>query len=599
MGPPRSSCEETYRYSLNFSNRERSVVIIIVTLDRNHRNVLTDIDQRPPKGQRITRKKNRKTLSQDQKANGRKKVTNIVVSDTSSDSETGDVSEFPKRKPIPFEPRQTNMDQLAAAMAQLLHGQQRQQEQQQRQEEHQRQLMERQQQQEERQQELLERLANQNGEGKYKLKMAPYSNDDDIEDFLSQFEGKMQLGNVPEDEWVKYLVEVIAGKAREACRGINYTEATYDQMKEQLLSYFNIVPSSQLDRLKQYRWNDRLTPEEYVMKTEILLDRWLTPHEGIEQMREKLTIDRSLEGMSEPMRKWVREKEPKTKTEVITSMRVYLECHRRSERDVRSKNSFTKHSFQDYRRSSKNFQTGKPFIPKDRVKPEKDITCFKCHKKGHYARECRAETFVVQEIPVVKRTNECIGQIEDGKSVIMKIDTGCDRTTMRKTLVPERCLKNKFIKQELADGTMARRQLADVKIVIEGQTYKREVAVYEKLAAPVLLGQDLPLLQMLWNRSTIEERTKCLQSTGESGQLLAVTTRCQARQQEEAERQQQHEEETRDGGESSPLDIDDLSELEQQDERREETSEATSTMGSQGEVPQVEEMWSLEMTCLE
>ena len=196
--------------------------------------------------------------------------------------------------------------------------------------------------------------------------MAPYSNDDDIKDFLSQFEGKMQLGNVPEDEWVKYLVEVITGKAREACQGIHYTEATYDQMKEQLLSYFNIVPSSQLDRLKQYRWNDKLTPEEYVMKTEILLDRlkqyrwndkltpeeyvmkteilldrWLTPHEGIGQMREKLTIDRSLEGISEPMRKWVREKEPKTKTEVITSMRVYLECHRRSERDVRSKNSFT------------------------------------------------------------------------------------------------------------------------------------------------------------------------------------------------------------------------------------------------------------------
>ena len=175
--------------------------------------------------------------------------------------------------------------------------------------------------------------------------------------------------------------------------------------------------------------------------------------------------------------------------------------------------------------------------------------------------------------------------------MIMKIDTGCDRTTMRKTLVPERCLKNKFIKQELADGTMARRQLVDVKIVIEGQTCQREVAVYEKLAAPVLLGQDLPLLQMLWNRSTIEERTKCLQSTGESGQLLSVTTRCQARQQEEAERQQQHEEETRDGGESSPLDIeDDLSELEQQDERREETSEAISTMGGQGEVPQAEEM---------
>ena len=55
----------------------------------------------------------------------------------------------------------------------------------------------------------------------------------------------------------------------------------------------------------------------------------------------------------------------------------------------------------------------------------------------------------------------------------MKIDTSCDRTTTQKTLVPERCLKNKFIKQELADGTTARRQLADVKIVIEGQTRSR------------------------------------------------------------------------------------------------------------------------------
>ena len=43
-------------------------------------------------------------------------------------------------------------------------------------------------------------------------------------------------------------------------------------MKEQLLSYFNIIPNSQLDQLKQYRWKNKLTPEEYVMKTEILLD---------------------------------------------------------------------------------------------------------------------------------------------------------------------------------------------------------------------------------------------------------------------------------------------------------------------------------------
>ena len=102
---------------------------------------------------------------------------------------------------------------------------------------------------------------------RYKLHMAVYKDEDDIEDFLTKFEGKMKLAQISEDYWVEYLTEVISGRADEACREINYENASYNDVKRQLLKYFNVTAASQRKRLQRYRARDAKTPEEYARQS--------------------------------------------------------------------------------------------------------------------------------------------------------------------------------------------------------------------------------------------------------------------------------------------------------------------------------------------
>ena len=50
-----------------------------------------------------------------------------------------------------------------------------------------------------------------------KVKMEPYKDGEEIEDFLEMFEGKMKLHQIGEERWLVYLVELLQGRVREAC----------------------------------------------------------------------------------------------------------------------------------------------------------------------------------------------------------------------------------------------------------------------------------------------------------------------------------------------------------------------------------------------
>ena len=90
----------------------------------------------------------------------------------------------------------------------------------------------------------------------------------------------------------------------------------------------------------------------------------------------------------------------------------------------------------------------------------------------------------------------------------------------------------------MADGAVKRHQLADVRITIDDEEFQSEAAVAEKLAAPVLLGCDLPLEKLFWRRLPKKERERCIKEPSE--QMLAVTR-------QQVKRVQQEEEE-KDGG---------------------------------------------------
>ena len=216
-------------------------------------------------------------------------------------------------------------------------------------------------------------------------------------------------------------------------------------------------------------------------------------------------------GLHETERKWVQERNPTTPEEAARYMSLYEECHfKDNHRPTQDRKSLVKeHSY------SSKFK-GKPTVKKEsegahnRTDYLSNVTCYKCNKKGHIVKNCRAETFELMEAQFIDSPVDYMGSVEESALVRMKIDTGCDRTCVRKCLVPKEGLLGKYVTKRTAYGKERVSHLANVKLNIDGQEYQREVSVTDKLAAPVLLGRDLLLYQLksylrknvtnVWNR---------------------------------------------------------------------------------------------------
>ena len=120
-----------------------------------------------------------------------------------------------------------------------------------------------------------------------------------------------------------YLIPKLQGKGRDACAGLTYTE-TYTEVKEVLRKRFNVTEEGSRQSLRNLKFNDKMTPEEYAIQAMRLTSRWLTPDEGEEQMRQKVAMEQIVEGMSEGMKKWIIREQPRDPYAMAELMQVYL-----------------------------------------------------------------------------------------------------------------------------------------------------------------------------------------------------------------------------------------------------------------------------------
>ena len=129
----------------------------------------------------------------------------------------------------------------------------------------------------------------------------------------------------------------------------------------------------------------------------------------------------------------MQERNPTTPEEAARYMSLYEECH---SMDNHKPTPDRKSSLKEHSYSSK--LKGKPTVKKESEgahnRPDylSNITSYNCNKKGHIAKNCRAETFELMEAQLI---NSYMGSVEESALVRMKIDTGCDRIYVRKCLV--------------------------------------------------------------------------------------------------------------------------------------------------------------------
>ena len=424
----------------------------------------------------------------------------------------------------------------------------------------------------------------------YKLKMPKYSDGEDIETYLKQFEGNMKFGKVDEAEWVKYLITVLAGKASEALRGVEFETISYADVKERLLRYFNISPSSQREKLRRYRWSEKESPGEYCQQKKVLIARWLRPDEGVPQMLEKVLIDSAIETMETTAQKWIRERDPQMEEELLKAMRLYLECgHRGPNRHYQERRST---SYQGQPRRHGNTarttsSTQQTSTETTKKADKKTVTCYKCHKLGHFARECPEKAFLNEETISRGDRLRCKGTINQGREVEMWLDTGCSRTTVRSDLVPQQDLKKTRCRTRTASGELVDNPLADVELEVQGTKYRVEAAVSNNLPVSVLIGRDVPVDEMVAERMPLETLARCMQKiicregeTTEEETAFAVQTRNQRRQEMEAEEQRVAEEEA-EQTKARPLSLTE-DESDESEEEEEDPQDGEQENGVQG-----------------
>ena len=181
----------------------------------------------------------------------------------------------------------------------------------------------------------------------------------------------------------------------------------------------------------------------------------------------------------------------------------------------RSTPSREKPWYQDQKHSSKpSKDSGKQKNDGNNIQRERrpltEIRCYKCQKKGHFARNCTEKTYQFQER---KRESTFTGKGEvNGKPVQrIQIDSGASRTVVNRDLVSPTDIGKETIVVTFGNGATGKYPLAFIKVKIDEEEYKVKAAVVKDLAEEVLLGRDVPLHRHMAKRLSKEEQMDLLQ----------------------------------------------------------------------------------------
>ena len=295
------------------------------------------------------------------------------------------------------------------------------------------------------------------------LKIAPYQETEDIQDFLEAFEGIMNIQKVNPTGWVLRLTPLLSGKARTVCTDLGPTTA-YNGVKTAILEHYNVNVERSRKRFRAHVWTKGQEPMDWVTKGIKLAKRWLIPGDGgVDGMVNKIAIEHFLNGLPQEMRIWVASHDPETPEKVAQLIEAYDSAHSRQvpANERASERTRRYHPDPKYTATpSKKEFTSRP----QQKKPLAEMTCFKCNRKGHLARHCTEQNLRVRE-ESEKMVTFGEGKVNGQPVQRIQIDSGASRTVVDRRLVPFEEIGKETITVTFGNGTSGEYPLAPVPLM--------------------------------------------------------------------------------------------------------------------------------------
>ncbi|XP_077869382.1 uncharacterized protein LOC144360596 [Saccoglossus kowalevskii] len=329
---------------------------------------------------------------------------------------------------------------------------------------------------------------------------------DDINVYLRTFEKIAIAHHWPRNMWALKLVAHLSGKAQAAFSNMSDKDSNdYDLVKAAILQKYELTAEKYRSSFRSVKWDVRCESfTEWGARMENLLEHWLEAAEvdSMETMIDLLLREQIIENSPYELKIWIREREPKSRGEVIKLAEQYIAAHGKPKTDksMASNGKFRKWQSNSVQQSNKNSQAN---------------TCFKCGKPGHITTTCpmnlkpssnsgsgKGSKVFYCAGESKKNVDKCLyGSCMDihrckgllnGQEVVVLQDTGCTQTLIKSKFVSKRAyLLGQYVCVRLADSSTRQVPMARVHLNCKFYRGKLDVGVLDTLAEDVILGNEV------------------------------------------------------------------------------------------------------------
>ena len=351
--------------------------------------------------------------------------------------------------------------------------------------------------------------------------MTPYTEDEDIEHYLTTYERIAFANQWPRECWALYLVPLLSGKARAAYVAMDILDTRdYAKVKQAILAKYEIDPEAYRHRFRSMDFLEDETARELQSRLTDLYKKWICPAEkSKEQIGDVIVLEQFLRMLSPELRVWVKEHNPESSkqaadlAEAFTAARRHQKGYQLGIQEPTNRRTHGTPWDYDRKPSGKAVGGGRVFRrssspnsrPHQPSKPLPKIICHNCGQPGHIKPQCplahnsEARLCYTPCDGSNKATPSSMDALVPvrirGKIWKALIDSGSSQTFIRGACLGEEGLVGAgSVKVRCIHGDESEHQTADVQVEIEGQTYLLNVGIMDNCPYPVVLGQDVPVL---------------------------------------------------------------------------------------------------------